>query len=276
MRKIVFLIGCFALALAACGQADSAAAPTSAAAAPTNEPPTDMPTAVPPTNAPTSEPPTFTPIATEPPTITITPPPTSTAASAPGQGGGTSIAPPQDLVRAAQRQLALYLKASPADLPLQSANAKEWPDGALGCPQDGQAYPQVVTPGFLLIFTDAAQSVQYEVHTGGSAAQMLLCAHGQPIDLSTKPAAAPAGPDAHMGALARAALARELALAEADITVVSAEETEWRDSSLGCPKPGMNYLQVITPGYNITLEAHGKRYVYHSDNNRRVVRCDKP
>src|SRR3954453_16279837 len=98
MRKIVFLIGCFALALAACGQADSAAAPTSAAAAPTNEPPTDMPTAVPPTNAPTSEPPTFTPIATEPPTITITPPPASTAASAPGQGGGTSIAPPQDLV----------------------------------------------------------------------------------------------------------------------------------------------------------------------------------
>jgi hypothetical protein len=274
MRKIVFLIGCFALALAACGQAEPAA-PTSAAAAPTNEPPTDMPTAVPPTNVPTSEPPTDVPTATSP---TDAPPPIATPSEAPkpGQGGGTSIAPPQDLVRAAQRQLALYLKVSPADLPLQSANAKEWPDGALGCPQDGQAYPQVVTPGFLLIFTDAAQSVQYEVHTGGSAAQMLLCAHGQPIDLSTKPAAAPAGPDARMGALARAALARDLAVAEADITVVSAEETEWRDSSLGCPKPGMNYLQVITPGYNITLEAHGKRYVYHSDNNRRVVRCDKP
>ena len=97
-------------------------------------------------------------------------------APAPGQGGGTSIAPPPELVGAAQRQLALYLKVSPADLPLQSANAKEWPDGALGCPQDGQAYPQVVTPGFLLIFTDAAQSVQYAVHTGRSAAQMLLCA----------------------------------------------------------------------------------------------------
>ena len=149
-------------------------------------------------------------------------------------------------------QLALYLKASPADLSLQSANAKEWPDGALGCPQDGQVYPQVVTPGFLLIFTDAAQSVQYAVHTGRSAAQMLLCARGQPIDLSIKPAAAPAGPDARMGELARAALAQELAVAEADIAVVAVEETEWRDSSLGCPKPGMNYLQVITPGYKIT------------------------
>ncbi len=265
MRKIVFLIGSFALALAACGQAEPAAAPTSAAAAPTALP-TSAPTAAPPTSAPTATP---APPATQPAA-------TPAASPKPSQGGGTSIAPPKELVGAAQRQLALHLKASPADLPLQSANAEEWPDGALGCPQAGQVYPQVVTPGFLLIFTDAAQSVQYPVHTGRSAAQMLLCASGQPVDLLAKPAAAPAGPDARMGELARAALARELAFAEADIAIVAVEETEWRDSSLGCPKPGMNYLQVITPGYKITLAAHGKSYEYHSDNNRRVVRCDKP
>jgi hypothetical protein len=195
----------------------------------------------------------------------------------PGQGGGTSIAPPQELVGAAQVQLALYLKASPAALMLQSANAQQWPDGALGCPQAGQVYPQVVIPGFLLIFTDANQSAQYAVHTGPNAAQMLLCARNQPIDLSVKSAAAaPAGPDAHMGQMARAALAKELALAEADVAVVTVEQQEWRDSSLGCPKPGLNYLQLITPGYKITLEAQGKRYEYQSDTNRRVVRCDKP
>jgi len=210
---------------------------------------------------------------------TTVPAPTDTAPAAspsPNQGGGASIAPPPELINTAQLQLALYLKASPANLSLQSANAKQWPDGALGCPQDGQVYPQVVTPGFLLIFTDAAQSVQYPVHTSNSAAQMLLCVSGQPIDLSIKLAAAPAGPAARMGELARSALARELALAETDIAVVAVEDTEWRDSSLGCPKPGMNYLQVITPGYKITLEAQGQRYEYHSDTNRRVVRCDKP
>ena len=274
MRKIVFLIGCFALGLAACGQAEPAAAPTSAAAVPTAMA-TPAPTAAPPTSAPTPAPPTSAPTAA--PASTATQPAATAAASPkPGQGAGTSIAPPPELVGAAQRQLALHLKVSPADLPLQSANAKEWPDGSLGCPQDGQVYPQIVTPGFLLIFTDAAQSVQYPVHTGGSAAQMLLCENGQPVDLSTKPAAAPAGPDTRMGELARAALAHELAFAEADIAIVAVEETEWRNSSLGCPKPGMNYLQVITPGYKITLMAQGKRYEYHSDNNRRVVRCDKP
>jgi hypothetical protein len=192
------------------------------------------------------------------------------------QGGGVSAALPSELIGTAQIQLALHLRASPAGLSLQSANAKQWPDGALGCPQDGQVYPQVVTSGFLLIFTDTAQSVQYPVHTGPTAAQMLLCQNGQPVDLSVQQVVAPAGPDARMGELARAALAQELGLAEADITILEAQETEWRDSSLGCPKPGVNYLQVITPGYTISLEAQGKRYEYHSDTNRRVVRCDKP
>ena len=274
MRKIVLLIGCCALALAACGQADPATAPTSAALLPTTLP-TALPTALP-TQASTAAPSASVPTATKIPTVTLAVTSTAAASPAPAQGGGTSIAPPSELVGAAQAQLALYLKASPADLTLQSANAQQWPDGALGCPQDGQAYPQVVTPGFLLIFTDAAQSVQHAVHTGRSATQMLLCARGQPIDLSVKPAAAPAGPDARMGELARAALAQELALAEADIAIVTVEENEWSDSSLGCPKPGMNYLQVITPGFKITLEAQGKRYEYHSDTNRRVVRCDKP
>ena len=183
MRKILY-IGCLALALVACGQAGSAA-PTSAAILPTALP-TEVPTAMPTTSLPS---------ATLAPTTVPAPTDTAPAASpSPNQGGGASIAPPPELINTAQLQLALHLKASPANLSLQSANAKQWPDGALGCPQDGQAYPQVVTPGFLLIFTDAAQSVQYEVHTGGSAAQMLLCAHGQPIDLSTSRPPRPPGP----------------------------------------------------------------------------------
>jgi hypothetical protein len=181
------------------------------------------------------------------------------------------------LVSAAQLQLALHLKVSPADLSLQSANAKEWPDGSLGCPAADMVYPQVVTPGFLLIFTSADRSARYEVHTAGSAAQMVLCQDGQPIDLVVRPAAAaPDQAGARMAELARAALAREQGLAVADITVVEVQANEWRDSSLGCPKPGMNYLQVITPGYKITLEAQGRRYEYHTDTNQRVVRCDKP
>ncbi|MEO7909374.1 MAG: hypothetical protein ABIV47_06955 [Roseiflexaceae bacterium] len=262
MRKILY-IGCLTLALVACGQSGPAAAPTSAAT---------LPTALP-TNPTTAAPaPTSAPAPTTAPASTAAIPAASPTAS---HDDGAATAPPE-LVNTAQIQLALHLKASPANLLLQDATAKQWPDGALGCPQDGQVYPQVITPGFLLIFTNAAQSEQYLVHTGPNPSQMLLCVSGQPVNLLLKPVAAPAGPDARMGELARTALARELAVAEADIAVVSVEENEWRDSSLGCPKPGVNYLQVITPGYKITLEAQGRRYEYHSDTNRRVVRCDTP
>jgi heat shock protein HslJ len=38
----------------------------------------------------------------------------------------------------------------------------------------------------------------------------------------------------------------------------------------------MNYLQVITPGYLIVLEAQGRRYEYHADKRARLIRCEKP
>lgn len=53
------------------------------------------------------------------------------------------------------------------------------------------------------------------------------------------------------------------------------EAVQWRDSSLGCPEPGMYYLMVITPGYRIQLEANGQVYEYHTSETR-VVYCENP
>jgi hypothetical protein len=47
----------------------------------------------------------------------------------------------------------------------------------------------------------------------------------------------------------------------------SVEEVTWPDSSLGCPEPGMNYAQVLTPGYRIKLQSGGKVYEYHTGND---------
>ncbi len=75
--------------------------------------------------------------------------------------------------------------------------------------------------------------------------------------------------------LAREDLARKLGLASEAIQLVSVETVEWRDTSLGCPQPGMMYAQVITPGYRVLLEAEGKRYDYHTDTGQFVVLCEK-
>ena len=74
--------------------------------------------------------------------------------------------------------------------------------------------------------------------------------------------------------LAKAELAQRVAVSMDQITLVEATEVEWSNSSLDCPQPDMAYLQVITPGYRILLEASGTQYEYHSNRDAYVVFCD--
>jgi hypothetical protein len=278
MRKIMgIIVSALLLMLSACGQAAPSVGQPAPGAA-TAPPPA-------PTSAAQSTPqPTATLQPTEAPAPTQMPAQATTIAT---PDAGTGVRPPDTLVAEAQRRLAQYLGVQASDLALQSANQQIWPDGALGCPQPDQIYPQVVTPGFLLVFSNTAQTTTHELHTD-MGEQMVLCENKQRIELpdDTSSSAEPPAPTPAGGAADAASqplvdrasqdLAQQLSLKAEDITLVGVEEVEWRNSSLGCPRPGMNYLQVITPGYRITLEAQGKRYEYHTDQSSRVVRCDNP
>ena len=57
------------------------------------------------------------------------------------------------------------------------------------------------------------------------------------------------------------------------IQVVSVEARDWPDSSLGCPKPGFAYSQIVTPGFRIVLNAAGKQLEYHTDRGQQLVSC---
>jgi hypothetical protein len=76
-----------------------------------------------------------------------------------------------------------------------------------------------------------------------------------------------------MVGLAMERLADRLGIGVEEITLVLVQPVEWRDASLGCPKPGVDYIQVLTPGYVIKLEAAGAVYEYHTDDAQRVVTC---
>ncbi len=75
-------------------------------------------------------------------------------------------------------------------------------------------------------------------------------------------------------AAAKADLAQRLGVNEKEILVTSIEAVDWSDSSLGCPQPGMMYMQVITPGFRVMLQAQGQAYEYHTDQGRNAVLCD--
>lgn len=69
---------------------------------------------------------------------------------------------------------------------------------------------------------------------------------------------------------AKAELSRQKGMDPDDIQLVSIEFTEFSDASLGVPEPGVDYAQVITPGYVIILKHRGKTYEFHAAGNRIV------
>ncbi len=88
----------------------------------------------------------------------------------------------------------------------------------------------------------------------------------QPIDQGLQPAIRTAITD----------LAGRLGLDEREIEAISAVRVTWPDSSLGCPQPGMSYMQVLTDGSVIELRAAGLIYRYHSGRSRPPFLCDRP
>jgi hypothetical protein len=56
-----------------------------------------------------------------------------------------------------------------------------------------------------------------------------------------------------------------------EIAVQEVTPTDFSDTSLGVPKPGQAYAQVLTPGYVIRLAAGGQAYVYHGNSGREVL-----
>ena len=68
-------------------------------------------------------------------------------------------------------------------------------------------------------------------------------------------------------------LAQRLGISPGQITVISVTAKTWSDASLGCPEPGMMYAQVLTPGYQIILEAGGTQYDYRADQSGNFKLC---
>lgn len=64
-------------------------------------------------------------------------------------------------------------------------------------------------------------------------------------------------------------------IAANQIAVTAVEARQWSDSSLGCPKEGFMYAQVITPGFLIVLAAQGQTFEYHTNQDgSSVVLCE--
>ena len=64
---------------------------------------------------------------------------------------------------------------------------------------------------------------------------------------------------------------------DADVVVLEARDVTWRDSSLGCPAPGISYLQRLTEGFLVVLRIGARRVEYHHSGPSGPARfCQEP
>lgn len=73
--------------------------------------------------------------------------------------------------------------------------------------------------------------------------------------------------------IAVADLAERLGVEPAVIEVIGVDEVTWRDGSLGCPDPGMNYTHALVPGLRIVLRVAGVDHEYHAGRRRGPFYC---
>ena len=121
------------------------------------------------------------------------------------------------------------------------------------------------------------------VRTSLLLSMLALSACGQPsaagppakvqVSPVTSPSIDPRAQPAVEAALRDAAV--QAGVAAADLRVEQAEAVEWPDASLGCPRAGAMYAQVVTPGFRIVIAGGGKRFEYHADERGRDVLCSQ-
>jgi hypothetical protein len=99
-----------------------------------------------------------------------------------------------------------------------------------------------------------------------------------PADVTNEPvmpsvADTPSPAAQKMADLSRENLSRILKISVDQILTAEVKPVIWPDAGLGCPKAGVAYIQVLTPGFLVLLEADGQRYLYHTDENEIVILC---
>jgi hypothetical protein len=71
---------------------------------------------------------------------------------------------------------------------------------------------------------------------------------------------------------ARQQVANSLGVNVGQIQVTEIQAQEWPDACLGLPDMGEACAQVLTPGYEVTMEVNGLEYVVRTDELGQTIR----
>ncbi|MGC0252273.1 hypothetical protein [Pseudactinotalea sp. Z1748] len=93
-----------------------------------------------------------------------------------GPGDDDADSPDDPRVQDARADLAERTGADPGDIEVVEQRSVTWPDGSIGCPEEGMSYIQVLTEGDLLVL--AADGVEHRYHAAAEE-DFFYCADPQ-------------------------------------------------------------------------------------------------
>ena len=157
--------------------------------------------------------------------------------------------------RAAIANVAQSLGLPAAQVELVSTEAVIWPDGCMGIRRIGVMCAMNQVPGFRIVLSVGDK--EYEVHTNQDGSIVV------PAQAMQTP-----GP-AQQAAIKQ--LATNVGVPDSNVRLVDSTLVEWPDSCLGVAQEGVMCAQMVTPGYLIVLEAGGRQYEYHTNQDASMI-----
>ena len=110
--------------------------------------------------------------------------PTPQVIPSPGRPGGSLPVGQGMMIEAVMLSLSEQFDIRAESITVVSVEAVTWPNGGLGCPQEGMAYAEVMVEGSRI--TLEADGQTYTYHTAGTS-EYVLCVDGAPASFGTVP-----------------------------------------------------------------------------------------
>ncbi|MGH2541150.1 MAG: hypothetical protein ACRDIB_00040 [Ardenticatenaceae bacterium] len=156
--------------------------------------------------------------------------------------------------------------AAPESIAIVEQEAVDWPSSALGCPQPGTAYLDVIVPGYQMQVDVSGEVLA--VHTDLEGNNIIICETGGDTGGQS------GGNMDPVETRVVEFVATEMGTTPDAIRITNREERDWRNSALECPAPGTGYLDVITPGFQFMVEAKGETLdVRTNEDASNIVIC---
>lgn len=182
------------------------------------------------------------------------------------------------LIDRAIKTLSEYLNVSSsslfADSTLLSMEEVEWSNPSLGCPKPGFYYPQVIVPGNLVSIL--YQKKVYPVHMSNKRSVICLNDKGL-VNGNKKPRIKSKKLDDFKRESILVKIRKDFqdrtGTPNNEIKIITVKSAVWANSALGCPERGKVYDENKVKGFRVVIEARGRQYTYHTDEDKETIAC---